>query len=382
MTPARTPARTPVVGIIGATGAVGREAVAELRRSGGTRLRLGARNAGALRELGARDKELEAVPVDVTDPASLRGFTDGCDIVLNCAGPTYVLKDSAAQAALAARAHYVDVAGDDPVAEALGTSPAGRSVVLSAGALPGLSGLLPRRAARDLDRVVALTAHCGGIEECTPTVAADMMLSLTTGGADGAAFGRPNAAWRHGAARPGALRPAEDAVVAGFPGRVAVVPFLSTETERLARHLGAERVDWFNVYPGPQVRLALARLPGHLAAPDAAATDPAAAMMRAARLDLAGRRPWYAMTFTVEGTRDGAPARRELTLRTASSYRLTGAVAALAVEAVAHGRVGPGVHFAADVLDPDHTVDRLGEVPGLYEHFTASGPDGPDEGEL
>ncbi|UGQ12384.1 saccharopine dehydrogenase NADP-binding domain-containing protein [Yinghuangia sp. ASG 101] len=379
-----TPARAPLVGVVGATGAVGREAVAELRRTGAARLRLGARGGDALRELGARHAAFDTMRVDVTDPASLRAFTAGCDIVLNCAGPTYVLKEKAARAALAAGAHYVDVAGDDPVAEALGSPGGDRCVVLSAGALPGLSGLLPRHAAHDLDRVTALTAHCGGIEECTPTVAADMMLSLTTGGADGAAFGRPNAAWRDGAARPGALRPAEDATVAGFPGRVAVVPFLSTETERLARHLGAEHVDWFNVYPGPQVRLALARLPGRLAAPDAAAADLAADMMRAARLDIAGRHPWYAMAFTVDGARDGAPARRALTLRTTSSYRLTGVVAALAVDAVAHGGVTSGVHFAADVLDPGHTVRRLREIPGLFERFTMTGGDADelDEGEL
>ncbi|MYS56904.1 epimerase, partial [Streptomyces sp. SID6013] len=67
--------------------------------------------------------------------------------------------------------------------------------VLSAGALPGLSGLLPRWLARQgLDSAATLTAYCGGLETCSPTVAHDLMLSLSSGGADGAAYGEPLAA--------------------------------------------------------------------------------------------------------------------------------------------------------------------------------------------
>ncbi|CAL9278049.1 hypothetical protein SUDANB5_06580 [Streptomyces sp. SudanB5_2050] len=355
----------PVIGILGASGAVGRAAVRELRALGHTGLRLGGRTASALCAVAEEDPtgHDETVWADATDPDGLRAFTDGCDIVLNCVGPTYRLRATVASAALAAGAHCVDVAGDDPAAEDLlaAGDPAhdGRTVVLSAGALPGMSSLLPRwLAGQGLDSASALTAHCGGLEACSPTVAHDLMLSLTSGGADGAAYGEPLAAVRGGRRVPRALRTAEDTEHPAFPGRVALQPYLSGESERLATVLGLDRLDWYNVHPGPAVRALLNRLPGRLAAGD----DPAELADRlilAADLDLAGRRPYYVMDFELSGTASGRPATAGLTLRAASSYRLTATVGALAVAAVLRAEVPAGVHFACDVLGPDTVVRHL-----------------------
>ncbi|WP_320783230.1 saccharopine dehydrogenase NADP-binding domain-containing protein [Streptomyces sp. CRN 30] len=368
----------PLIGVLGASGAVGRAAVRELRALGHTRLRLGGRTTAALRAVADEDPAGHAgtVRADATDPDGLRAFTDGCHTVLNCAGPTYRLRATVASAALAAGAHCVDVAGDDPAAEDLlaAGDPAhdGRTVVLSAGALPGLSSLLPRwLAGQGLDGASALTAHCGGLESCSPTVARDLMLSLTSGGASGAAYGEALAAVRDGRRVPRALRADEDTAVDGFPGRVAVQPYLSGESERLAGALGLDRLDWYNVHPGPRVRALLTLLPGSLAAGE----DPAELAERlilAAGLDLAGRTPYYVMDFALSGTASGRPATSGLTLRAASSYRLTAAVGALAVDAVLRSEVPPGVHFACDVLDPGAVVRHLRDTGAAELRLTGA----------
>jgi hypothetical protein len=329
---------------------------------GHTGLRLGGRNTDALRKVAAAEPGASVVRADADDPAGLAAFAAGCAVVLNCAGPTYRLRATVPAAALAAGAHCVDVAGDDPAAEdlaAAGGIPRGLSAVLSAGTLPGLSGILPRwLAGQGLDSVVALTAYCGGLEPCTPTVAADLLLSLTTGGTDGAAYGEPLAAWRAGRKESRVLRVTEDAEAPGFPGRVALQPFLGAETERLAHDLGLDRLDWLNVHPGPRVRALLNGLPGRLAE-GADRGELAEALMLAARLDLAGRTPYYVMDLRLVGTLHGRPAERRLAVRTASSYRLTAAVGALAADAVLRGRIPPGVHFACDVLDPAEVVEHI-----------------------
>lgn len=362
----------PLIGVLGASGAVGRAAVRELRALGRTGLRLGGRTASALCAVAQEDPagHDETVWADATAPDGLHAFTEGCDIVLNCAGPTYRLRATVASAALAAGAHCVDVAGDDPAAEDLlaDGDPArdSRTVVLSAGALPGLSSLLPRwLAGQALDSAATLTAYCGGLEACSPTVAHDLMLSLSSGGADGSAYGEALAAVRGGRRAPRALRVAEDAEHEAFPGRVALQPYLSGESERLATDLGLDRVDWYHVHPGPAVRAMLSALPSRLAAEDAPA-ELADRLILAADLDLAGRRPYYVMDFALSGTASGQPATAGLTLRAASSYRLTAAVGALSVDAVLRGGIPAGVHFACAVLDPG-TVTRHLRDRGVAE---------------
>ncbi|MGP2438410.1 saccharopine dehydrogenase NADP-binding domain-containing protein [Streptomyces sp. JW3] len=380
----------PLIGVLGAAGAVGRAAVRELRALGHTGLRLGGRTPSALRAVAEEvpGGHAETVRADATAPDGLRAFTEGCAVVLNCVGPTYLLRATVASAALAAGADCVDVAGDDPAAEDLSKAgdPArdGRTVVLSAGALPGLSSLLPRwLAGQGLDTVSALTAHCGGLEPCSPTVARDLMLSLSSGGADGAAYGEALAAVRGGRRVPRALRTVEDTERDGFPGRVAVQPYLSGESERLAGVLGLDRLDWYNVHPGPRVRALLNLLPARLAAGD----DPARLADRlilAADLDLAGRKPYYVMDFALSGTASGQPATAGLTLRAASSYRLTAAVGALAADAVLRAEIPPGVHFACDVLDPGTVVRHLRaeRVADLWPTGTAADAEPVEEGAL
>ncbi|MYS50616.1 epimerase, partial [Streptomyces sp. SID6013] len=182
---------------------------------------------------------------------------------------------------------------------------------------------------------------------------------------------------------PRALRADEDAIHEAFPGRVAVQPYLSGESERLATALGLDRLDWYNVHPGPAVRALLNLLPGRLAAGD----DPdrlAERLILAADLDLAGRKPYYVMDFALTGTASGTPATAGLTLRAASSYRLTAAVGALVVDAVLRGEAPAGVHFACDVLEPDRVVRHLREhaVADLRLTGAAAGAEQTEEGVL
>ncbi|MBU6535671.1 saccharopine dehydrogenase NADP-binding domain-containing protein [Streptomyces mayonensis] len=350
-----------MIGIVGASGAVGHHAAAALARAGAGPLRLGARRPEAIR-VRADGADVETRAVDALDAASLAGFSAGCRVVLNCAGPSYELKDTVAGAALAAGADYVDVLGDDPVHEALtaaGAVPAGRAVVLSAGTVPGLSLLVHRRltelAEQDATRATRLVAYAGGLERATATVAADILLSLDVGGAGGERYGQPLAAWRNGRRVPRALRVNEDAEVPHYPQRVALQPLLTAEIERGARATGLAEAEWYNVFPGSQVRALFTALPTLPVDTPEQREDLVRRIIRAGEIDLAGAEPYYRLVLTLSGP----DRRRTAVVRTDDSYRLTGAVAAHTVRSLVDGRIPPGLHFAGDVLEPAGTIDEL-----------------------
>ncbi|MDH6577690.1 saccharopine dehydrogenase NADP-binding domain-containing protein [Kitasatospora sp. MAP5-34] len=353
-----------VVGVLGGSGVVGRAAAGALRELGVERLRLGGRRLEAVAAVaaGLPGGPAQALAVDLDDRESLAAFCAGCAVVLNCAGPSYQVRGRVALAALAAGADYVDVAGDDPAHEQLhGVDLAGlgRSAVLSAGMLPGLSGLLPRwLAGQQPGGAGRLTVWTGGLDRCSPTVAADLVLSLG-GDRAGAAvpFGESLAAWRHGRRVSRALCAQDAAELPYFPAAVSLQPYLSTEAERLARALGLDELDWFNVFPGRHVRELLAALTGGRVQ----LGDAADRLVRAAELDLTGRRPYYRMVFALESPSGAATA----VLGTGDSYRLTAAVGALAVAATLAGDVPAGLHYAAEVLDPGETVRRVTATPGV-----------------
>lgn len=337
-----------VIGVLGASGAVGRATVAELVGWGSRALRLGVRRP--VTEAVPPDADVRMVSVDQSE--SLARFCSGCAVVVNCAGPADDIGDLVASAALAAGAHYVDPAGEALHQSLLDAGTGDRRVLLSAGMLPGLSALLPRMLARDFDRVTSLVAHVGGMDRFTRAAAADYLASLRNG------FGRSMAELRDGrvvASPP--TRPVAE-TLPYFPGPVTAYPYLSTETERVAERLGLAAVRWHNVFGGEQVPAVLASAVG---GPPAAVAD----LVAAADRDLVGRDPYQLFVMTLDGLVEGGVRCRTLVLRAPDSYRLTAFVTALATEAALHGTVPAGVHLAGEALDLDHAERRIADTASI-----------------
>ncbi|GAA1880346.1 saccharopine dehydrogenase NADP-binding domain-containing protein [Streptantibioticus ferralitis] len=334
-----------MIGIIGGYGAVGAQAARLLGEWGAGPLRIGGRNlTAAQRAAAALPGTVEAAVVDVDDDASLAAFVQGCEVVVGCAGPSHRTAARVARAALAAGAHYVE-AGGDTVPEYVGE----RRAVFAAGALPGLSGLLPRwLAAREFTTVHALTCYAGVLDRFTPTGAEDYLRGVLGGDNE------PLAAWRDGDRRSSALTRQAAVTLPFFPREVSAVPYLDAEGEQLARDLSLTHGHWYTVLDGEHLGAAL----------DAARTRPpaeaAADLCRATALDAAGRTPYVTLLIQLDGTTAaGRAATRTAVLRAPGIAELTGAMTAATALAVLRGEVPAGARHAATALDPSATVGRL-----------------------
>jgi hypothetical protein len=345
-----------MIGLLGGTGAVGRTAAERIAADGLGPLRVGGRDvAGAASVAASLPGPAEAVRVDLDDPAELAAFCSGCRIVVNCAGPTYRILDTVARAAFAAGADYVDIGGELAAMDALtsrGTA-GDRVAVFSAGVMPGLSGLLPRlligeRPPRRLD------VYVGGAAMFTPLSAQDALLTR------GPRFGVPMAARRGGRIVPNALAPLHGVRLPGFPVPMHAWPYLTTEAQALA----ADEVRSYNVFVSNRLPDALAEA---WAGGDLDLTDGAANVVRASQLDNAEFGAFYVMLFTARPHPGAPPGPTRVLLTAEDSYALSGAVMALATRAVLAGSIPPGVHRAAEALDPDVVAKALQDDPLVTE---------------
>ncbi|MEV4172732.1 saccharopine dehydrogenase NADP-binding domain-containing protein [Nonomuraea sp. NPDC049709] len=345
-----------MIGILGATGAVGRTAAQRIAAYGLGPLRVGGRNLTGAADLAATlAAPAHAVRVDLNDPAELAAFCDGCRIVVNCAGPTYQVLDTVARAAFAAGAHHVDIGGELAAKDALtGEGVADdRIAVFSAGVMPGLSGLLPRLLAkgRPLRR---LDVYVGGAAVFTPLSAVDALLTR------GPRFGEPMAAWRDGRVAPGTLAPLHQVRLPGFPVPVHAWPYLTTEAQTLATDTEADEVRSYNVFVSNRLPEALAATWAEVpdARPETLAPH-AEAVVRASLQDNADFGAFYVMLFTARPRPGSSPGPTRVLLTAVDSYALSGVVMALATRAVLSGSMPAGVHLAAEVLDPGATAAAL-----------------------
>jgi hypothetical protein len=108
----------PVIAVFGATGMVGRRVCDALADAGAT-IRRVARSAASL---AATDRGLPGATsqvADAGDPAALARAFAGVRVVVNAAGPLRDIAAGVLEAAIAARAHYVDVGAEQAVVRAL-----------------------------------------------------------------------------------------------------------------------------------------------------------------------------------------------------------------------------------------------------------------------
>lgn len=320
----------PVVGVIGAGGAVGRAAASQLLAWRDLDVRLAGRR-GAL------------VDVDVDDAGALARFVGGCAVIVNCAGPAIAIGDRVARAAFAAGADYVDAADHGALAAALADRPQARIAAIGAGFLPGLSALLPRLlAAEHPGRRRQLVGWCGGLGRFTPTAALDYLAGLTSGGA---------AKWQDGRRSTSAVPPTAPA--AFFPSRAIALSALSHEHSRVAAALGVDALRWFQMFDGPHLLAAHRRLAGGAATPAAAAE-----LVRAADLDAFGRRPYQRLVVQLDG--------RALRLDGADASELTGAFAALTARAVVERALAPGLLRAGEAMPPAFAQRHLPALAAVH----------------
>jgi hypothetical protein len=350
----------PLVGVLGAGGEVGRATSRLLAAAGVADLRLGAR----------RPAGPGGVAADAGDRGSLDRFCAGCRVVVNCAASASP-RELVAAAALAAGADYVDPAGDGPLLarlrELAGAHP-GRRALVATGASPGVSGLLPRwLAGRGFDRPLALTGYAWAMDRFSPGSALDFLASLD------ADQGDARAVWRGGTRVAQGVAPLARAVLPFFSAPVAAFPYLSAETEAVAGRLGLRDVRWYTAFDADgEMHAALPRLRDALAK-GAEPAGVAAELARVADRDLFGRRPLHQFVVQVDGESAGERRSRVAVLHAAGTYELTGAVAALAVEALLEGAVPAGAGFAAEVLDPGW-VERLRGSPAVIAFHELEGP--------
>lgn len=358
------------IAVLGASGGIGRS-VSQWLALFGHRLRLGARQPVTLEQL-AQQINAEAFSLDLYQQDALAAFCHGCDLVVNCAGPSYQVLDRVALSAAHAGAHYIDVSGDGPVGHLLHHASVPQRdwiAVLSAGMLPGLANLIPSWLSASPGG--QMSVYSGGIECVRGAAAADLVLSLNEQhgqlAQSGYWYGVAGGYWQNGERSRQRLSMEERDEQPHFPGRVTLLPFLSADAERLARSRTLRSLRWFNVFSGQCLREVLTSVRGRIHTAEQLA-QAVRAVERASALDMLGFTPYYRLVFDL--IQHDAPCRRAV-ISTDSSLALTAAVTVSAVNSLLRGEIAPGIHFADQVLSPAQTLNdvvRLHQGTRIYQY--------------
>lgn len=242
------------IGILGATGYVGRGAVRAMLAFTEYRILIGCRNEERVRHLFPKmEQKIGCLQVDVHNRDQLHRFCGKCDIVVNCAGPSKQIADTVAAACIEQGVHYVDVSGDEHLYEQLmkrkqEIEEKELSIVISAGVYPGLSEIFPAYVAEtyfdDIDALELFFAGQGGF---SLNAAYDIVCSIEEDTGLGMTY------CKHGEAQK-MDGPFHRNYSLPFPaGKRDTYPVLNREFQQMARQNKMKSAYFYNTYPNHSV---------------------------------------------------------------------------------------------------------------------------------
>lgn len=335
----------PCIAVLGARGAIGQQVIAQLAAV--AQVRAGSRRPPAVQHAG-----VEYHSVDLYDSGALAAFCTGCCLIINCAAPGSRIGDRVARIAEKTGCDYLDPGGDDHLFALLHNkvAPAQR-YVLSAGMLPGLSGLLLQSAASAFDTLESVTGYALSCEPYSPGGAADVIASLDNG------YGTAGVALRQGMLQPCAG--IDNIQLPLAQTRASGSPFMTSEWQRIGARFPQTDLTWYNLFAADDVAGWLSRRDLHRA--DAAQTL-VALSVRA----FAGSPAQHLLAVEARGEIRGEPQQRACVLESDSGAKLTAAVTVFCALQMLQSGLPAGVHFAADVLHPAQTLQFIQQqLPGF-----------------
>ncbi len=347
--------------VLGGCGDMGSHVVRDLIAHSDARITLADyRLDAAERFAGELGDRANAVFVDAEEQASLIEAMEGADAAVGCIGPFYHFAPKLVRAAIRAGVPYVDICDDwGPMDELVAMDgdarDAGVTVINGLGWTPGLTNLMARKAAVELDAVDEVRMYWGGGAADSQGLAVVMHVFYAVTGEVPTVRGGERVMVPAGSGKEMVDFPAPLGSVevfhCGHPETLTVPRVIPADTVFLK---GGLTPRWNNRLAELLVRLGLSK--SH-----ASIQRVSRIVHRLEGIIGAGGAPYSGARVDVVGQRDGAPATVSYGV-TDKMGRLTGIPAAIGAVMLARGEIAsPGVHAPEDVLEPDQIFGPLRE---------------------
>lgn len=302
-----------MIGIIGGYGSVGQWAAKSLTEHMEDMIRVGGRNKAVYAMCAERHQLIhtEFARVDFTDLDSVRQFAKGCRLILNCAGPAFGRSLKVADTILNMGSCYVDVGFDNHMDE-LFKQYDNRNLLCKAGAIPGLSGLLPRYLAERVQQADQVEVYYSALGKFSKTASEDYL----------------NGIFGNGTAVTGKRKEAERKLLPLSSQESYLYPYYDSECDYVSQSIQPAGCKWFMTLEGESTNMFMSNAAELYVRNKERAIE---GLRDASYADTLGKNEYAGFAVQVSGTVSDMDICQTLYLKAPSPEYLTGTAAAAAV---------------------------------------------------
>jgi hypothetical protein len=337
------------VGIIGYSGTIGRKVIDYLKNDYKIR--------GGSRHLNESELDIELMKVDTEDEKSLEQFCDGCDLVINCAGPSFLIGDKIVKCAANKGVSYIDAFGANLLENKINESKYKNDIVtvISAGVFPGFSAMLVKWLANKFDKVENLVAYFGGQERCSWSATMDLLLSTKYN------FGVANAEYCNGEIVKNASINGDSTELPGVPQKVYLQKFLSSESIRIANELKIGKLEWYSIISDKLIYDNLTEAYSKIVYEEDIdkISDIADNLANISSMFANGGDNWYRIVIDVLGECNGITNTKRLVIENEDSSKISAIVISKVAKNLLEKNHNLGVYWADEILNQDDVTEIL-----------------------
>ena len=233
-----------MIGIVGGYGDIGKKISEKLSHK--HKVMIGGRNASLNKGLFAGDENITFKNVDISNYDSLSGFAEKCELIINCAGPSWKVKGLVELCCIRKKIHLLDIGYPEKMNN-LQSMEVGSTILYGVGTCPGFSELLQVYLGNFFDQLEELNTYFGGRDCFTRTAAEDYLHGIT---------GRKNvplATWKQGKVSFNSGMRKNNVELPFFEETVNIYPYLDDESLFVANKLKPLNASWNLVIEGDKM---------------------------------------------------------------------------------------------------------------------------------
>ena len=325
---------------------------------------------GGARSIAEKTEEGNIVKchLDIYDDDSLRSFCMKCSVVVNCTGPSYVIKDRILKICAEYGVKYADLSGDMITDSDYRKQydNCGVSCLVGTGFVAGLSGVLPLYySGKFFDSVSSVVCFQGSREPASRNSITDIILSSV------ADSGHPGCFYQEGSIVPYAETNNRKQEVTGFPEPVYLKAYISNEMQQSAETGGFEKLVWFNASPDDEIAaIASDMFSGSDNTVIDADSQKVENYLRVFNAIADTRPHWNILAYEMTGKKNDCDITKRIICRIKNGYMVCAAMASLAVEALLSKDI-TGVHWGFEAVSGEKAVELLYST-GAVEEITVN----------
>lgn len=330
------------IGVLGGTGEIGKRTVDILKRE-----------YSVLASYYSRYRESEHncrfSKIDISDSEQLTGFCKQCDVIVNCAGASFLNGEMVARIAAELQIPYVDPSGEAFLEDRLDDLKDSGIFVLSSGYFPGMSGLLMRHICESFDVPEKI---CGlSVSEETPSQSAieDFILTNLSG------FGTALAYYHNGA-----IQKDESEKIEIIRNKVyRFQNYLTVEVERIARAYALQQANWYNASFGDEIIRKLQEAVIKLKLGDGEYKDIVKEVIEIFKRNVKSDAQYTYIKIEGEGIAGNKRILKKAEVTSDCSSEISAIIAACAVKSVLDSRPDNGIYYAMDIINSQELLKSL-----------------------